>query len=347
MLTHTSLLAYIVLLPLLGAALIGFFGKRWSERLIGIVACGTVGLSTVLAFIAFFGQLLPLSGDATHPRLLTQYLFTWIKVGTFQSDFAYMLDPLSGIMVLFVTFVAFWIHVFAAGYMRGEDGYYRFFAYLNLFMFAMLTLILGDNLLMLFVGWEGVGLCSYLLVGYYFLKTFAGDAAKKAFVVNRIGDVGFGLGIMLIYKTFGTISFNPTFIGGSFLVKAHAMAVNPFSFGLLFGGGLTCIAFLLFIGAVGKSAQIPLFVWLPDAMAGPTPVSALIHAATMVTAGVYMVTRTSEIYAHAPTAMFLVAIIGALTAIFAATVGLAQWDIKKVLPTPPSRNSDICSWLAA
>ena len=331
MATHTSLLAIIVLAPLAGAALIGILGKRWNERLIGIVACSTVGLSTVLAFIAFFGQLMPLAGDAAQPRLLTQYLFTWIKVGNFQSDFAFMLDPLSGIMVVFVTFVALLIHIFATGYMHGEDGYYRFFAYLNLFMFAMLTLILGDNLLMLFVGWEGVGLCSYLLVGYYYLKTFAGDAAKKAFVVNRIGDVGFGLGIMLIYKTFGTISFNPAFAGGSFIAKAHAMAIDPFGWGLLLGGGLTCIAFLLFIGAVGKSAQIPLFVWLPDAMAGPTPVSALIHAATMVTAGVYMVTRTSEIYAHAPTAMFLVAIIGAVTAIFAATIGLGQWDIKKVL----------------
>src|SRR5581483_11571541 len=299
--THSSLLAYIVLVPLLGAAIIGLFGKRWSERLIGTVACGTIGISTILAFIAFFGQLLPLSGQAGQPRLLTQYLFTWIKVGTFQADFAYMLDPLSGIMVVFVTFVAFWIHVFATGYMHGEDGYYRFFAYLNLFMFSMLTLVLGDNLLMLFVGWEGVGLCSYLLIGYYYLKNFAGDAAKKAFVVNRIGDVGFGLGIMLVFKLFGSISFNPASATGSFLTKVAALPVDSFSFGLFFAGGVTCIAFLLFIGAAGKSAQIPLFVWLPDAMAGPTPVSPLIHAATMVTADVYMVTRTCQIYAKATT----------------------------------------------
>jgi NADH-quinone oxidoreductase subunit L len=252
------------------------------------------------------------------------------------------MDRLSGIYVCFITFVGFLIHLFATGYMHGDRGFYRFFAYLNLFMFMMLTLILADNLLLMFVGWEGVGLCSYLLIGYYTDRREAGDAAKKAFVANRVGDWGVVLGIMLVFFLTGSISFfdKSSLANGlgqavapakSALQLIAAMPVDQFAWHALFAGGVTSAALLLFIGATGKSAQIPLFVWLPDAMAGPTPVSALIHAATMVTAGVYMIVRCSAIFSHAPAAMFIVAIIGALTAIFAATIGIAQNDIKKVL----------------
>jgi NADH-quinone oxidoreductase subunit L len=248
------------------------------------------------------------------------------------------MDRLSGIYVLFVTFVGFLIHLFATGYMHGDSGYYRFFAYLNLFMFAMLTLVLGDNFLLMFVGWEGVGLCSYLLIGYYLDKEEAAPAAKKAFIANRVGDWGFVLGMMLVFyltsaKGIASISFfeKPAQGVTSALATIAAMPIDGFTWQAIFAGGITSIAVLLFIGATGKSAQIPLFVWLPDAMAGPTPVSALIHAATMVTAGVYMLARCSAIFTHAPTAMFIVALIGAATALFAATIGLAQNDIKKVL----------------
>jgi NADH-quinone oxidoreductase subunit L len=227
------------------------------------------------------------------------------------------------------------IHVFATGYMHGDKGFYRFFAYLNLFMFSMLTLILADNFLLMFVGWEGVGLCSYLLIGYYIKRDEARRAAKKAFVMNRIGDWGVLMGMFLIFTLTGSISFYDKVVDGatvhSSLGIIAQMAQEPFAFGWIFAGGITSVAVLLFIGATGKSAQIPLFTWLPDAMAGPTPVSALIHAATMVTAGVYMVVRCNAIYQNAPTAMFIVAIIGCATAIFAATIGLAQNDIKKVL----------------
>jgi NADH-quinone oxidoreductase subunit L len=219
--------------------------------------------------------------------------------------------------------------------MHGDKGFYRFFAYLNLFMFSMLTLVLADNFLLMFVGWEGVGLCSYLLIGYYIQKDEARRAAKKAFVMNRIGDWGVLIGIFLVFTLTGTISFFDKSVGGTHVASALGafaeMAREPFAWNTLFAGGVTSVAILLFIGATGKSAQIPLFTWLPDAMAGPTPVSALIHAATMVTAGVYMVVRCNAIYQNAPTAMFIVAIIGCATAIFAATIGLAQNDIKKVL----------------
>jgi NADH-quinone oxidoreductase subunit L len=219
------------------------------------------------------------------------------------------------------------IHIYATGYMRGDPGFYRFFAYLNLFMFMMLTLVLADNLLLLFVGWEGVGLCSYLLIGYYIRRKEAGDAAKKAFVVNRIGDFGYMIGVFIIFTTFGTISFVSKNGVPSFLEQAASRPVEVF--GTV--GVMTAIALLLFVGATGKSAQIPLFVWLPDAMAGPTPVSALIHAATMVTAGVYLTARCSAVVVKSPTAMMVIAIIGAATAIFAATIGIAQNDIKKIL----------------
>ncbi|HEX6189018.1 MAG TPA: NADH-quinone oxidoreductase subunit L [Pyrinomonadaceae bacterium] len=330
---ENNLLSLIIFAPLAGAVINWLVGRRLrNERFIGIVACAAVGISTVIAFFLAFK-----SDGALHTtQPIMDHLFTWIHVGNFRADFGLAMDRLSGIYALFVTFVGFLIHVFATGYMHGDRGYYRFFAYLNLFMFAMLTLVLADNFLLMFVGWEGVGLCSYLLIGYYIDKSEAAPAAKKAFIANRVGDWGFILGVMLIFwLTSGagapSISFFDKTGVTSALTTIAAMPVNEFAWGTITAGGITSIAVLLFIGATGKSAQIPLFVWLPDAMAGPTPVSALIHAATMVTAGVYMVVRCNAIYSHAPTAMFIVAIIGAATALFAATIGLAQNDIKKVL----------------
>jgi NADH-quinone oxidoreductase subunit L len=327
---ENNLLSLIIFAPLAGAAANWFIGRRLrNEKIIGIIACSSVGISTVIAFyLAFKSQ-----GALRSAEPIFDHLWTWIQVGRFRADFALALDRLSGTYALFVTFVGFLIHVFAVGYMHGDKGFYRFFAYLNLFMFAMLTLILADNFLLMFVGWEGVGLCSYLLIGYYTDRKEAGDAAKKAFITNRVGDWGFVLGLMLVFFLTGTISFfdKPDHGVASALQAFAGMAVDAFTWKALFAGGATSVAILLFIGAAGKSAQIPLYVWLPDAMAGPTPVSALIHAATMVTAGVYMIVRCSAIYTHAPTAMFIVAIIGAATAIFAATIGLAQNDIKKVL----------------
>ncbi len=322
------MLKWITLAPLIGAIINGFFGKRLGERFVSFIACGAVAVSTVLAFIAFFTQLLPLPEDH---RRITEPFFTWLAVGTFRADFAYLLDPLSGIYILFITGVGLLIHIYATGYMHGDPGFYRFFAYLNLFMFMMLTLVLADNLLLLFVGWEGVGLCSYLLIGYYIRRKEAGDAAKKAFITNRVGDFGYMIAMFLAFTTFGTISFVDKTVGGEIVRSLLSQAAErPFeAFGVF--GVMTVIALLMFVGATGKSAQIPLYVWLPDAMAGPTPVSALIHAATMVTAGVYLVARCSFIFVKSPTAMFVVAVIGAATALFAATIGLAQNDIKKVL----------------
>ncbi|HYP54625.1 MAG TPA: NADH-quinone oxidoreductase subunit L [Pyrinomonadaceae bacterium] len=332
------MLRYIIFAPLVGAAVNWLVGRRLkNEKFIGLVACGSVAVSTLFAFIAAFGHDGALRGDV--PHVVLDHLWTWIEVGGFRADFGLAMDRLSGIYALFITFVGLLIHVFATGYMHGDRGFYRFFAYLNLFMFMMLTLILADNLLLMFVGWEGVGLCSYLLIGYYFDRKEAGDAAKKAFVANRVGDWGVALGIMLVFALTGSISFfdkSAAAVGGAEGVESAlrligSMPVEPFAWGAIFAGGVTSAAVLLFLGATGKSAQIPLYVWLPDAMAGPTPVSALIHAATMVTAGVYMIVRCSAIYVNAPTAMFIVAIVGAATAIFAATIGLAQWDIKQVL----------------
>jgi NADH-quinone oxidoreductase subunit L len=329
---ENNLLSVIIFAPLAGAAINWLVGRRVrNERFIALVACGSVAVSTIVAFYLAFNS----HGALRTEEPLFDHIWTWLHVGSFRADFALAMDRLSGTYALFVTFVGFLIHVFAVGYMHGEDGFYRFFAYLNLFMFAMLTLVLADNFVLMFVGWEGVGLCSYLLIGYYFTRKEAGDAAKKAFITNRIGDWGFGLGIMLTFFLTGSVSFfaNPaageaTQTALSYFKSAN---VDPFTLGAIFAGGATSVAILLFIGAAGKSAQIPLYVWLPDAMAGPTPVSALIHAATMVTAGVYMIVRCSEIFVHAPMAMFIVAIIGAATALFAATIGLAQNDIKKVL----------------
>ena len=327
---NNNLLSLIIFAPLAGAVINWLIGRRLrNERFIGVVACASVGISTLIAFYLAFkpdGAL-----RATQP--LMDHLWTWIQVGSFRADFGLAMDRLSGIYVLFITFVGLLIHVFATGYMHGDRGYYRFFAYLNLFMFAMLTLVLADNFLLMFVGWEGVGLCSYLLIGFYLDKEEAAPAAKKAFIANRVGDWGFVLGLMLIFFKTGSISFfdKPAQGVTSALTAIANLPIDGFTWQAIFAGGITSVAVLLFIGATGKSAQIPLFVWLPDAMAGPTPVSALIHAATMVTAGVYMVVRCSAIYTHAPTAMFIVAIVGAATALFAATIGIAQNDIKKVL----------------
>ncbi|HKR23019.1 MAG TPA: NADH-quinone oxidoreductase subunit L, partial [Pyrinomonadaceae bacterium] len=329
---ETNLLSLIIFAPLLGAVINWFVGRRVrDERFIGVVACGSVAVSTIVAFYLAFNSHGALRGEAP----LFDHIWTWLQVGTLRADFALAMDRLSGTYALFITFIGFLIHVFAVGYMHGEAGFYRFFAYLNLFMFAMLTLVLANNFVLMFVGWEGVGLCSYLLIGYYFDKKEAGDAAKKAFITNRIGDWGFVLGVMLTFYVTGSVTFIANPAAGETAQTALSFfanqSIDPFTLGAITAGGATSIALLLFIGAAGKSAQIPLYVWLPDAMAGPTPVSALIHAATMVTAGVYMIVRCSEIFVHAPTAMFIVAMVGAATAIFAATIGIAQNDIKKVL----------------
>ncbi len=330
---QSNLLSLIIFAPLAGALINWLVGRRVrNERFIGIIACASVGVSTIIAFYLAFKS----DGALRSTQPIMNHLWTWVQVGAFRADFGLAMDRLSGIYALFVTLVGFLIHVFATGYMHEDRGYYRFFAYLNLFMFAMLTLVLADNLLLMFVGWEGVGLCSYLLIGFYLDKEEAAPAAKKAFIANRVGDWGFMLGILLLFWLTShagapSISFFDKTGVTSALATVASMPMDGFTWHAIFAGGLTSVAILLFIGATGKSAQIPLFVWLPDAMAGPTPVSALIHAATMVTAGVYMVVRCSAIFTHAPFAMFIVAIIGAATALFAATIGLAQNDIKKVL----------------
>src|ERR1043165_7675738 len=329
---QTNLLSIIIFAPLAGTAINWLVGRRVrDERFIGTIACGSVAISTIVAFYLAFKS----GGALTSEAPVLDHIWTWLSVGNFHADFALGMDRLSGTYALFVTFVGFLIHVFAVGYMHGDKGFYRFFAYLNLFMFSMLTLVLADNFVLMFVGWEGVGLCSYLLIGYYFNSKQASDAAKKAFITNRIGDWGFVLGIMLTFLLTGSVRFFANPAAGETAHTAFSffksLPAEPFTFAAIFAGGATSVAVLLFIGAVGKSAQIPLYVWLPDAMAGPTPVSALIHAATMVTAGVYMIVRCSEIFVHAPTAMFIVATIGAAPAFFAAAIGLAQNDMKKVL----------------
>src|SRR5687767_3465924 len=328
---ETNLLSVIIFAPLAGAAISWFLGRRVrNERFIATVACGSVAISTIVAFYLAFNS----HGALRTEEPLLDHIWTWLQVGSLRADFGLAVDRLSGPYALFVTFVGLLIHIFAIGYMHGEAGFYRFFAYLNLFMFAMLTLVLADNFILMFVGWEGVGLCSYLLIGYYFDKNEAANAAKKAFITNRIGDWCFLLGIMLTFFITGSVSFFANPITGATQTALSFFAtqpVDPFTAGAIFAGGATSIAVLLFIGAVGKSAQIPLYVWLPDAMAGPTPVSALIHAATMVTAGVYMVARSHALYDMAPAVLAIVAGIGAATALYAATIGLVQTDIKKVL----------------
>ncbi len=326
-----SLSPLIVLFPLVGFLFLGLLGWKFkaNEKLLGIIGSGTIGASFLVAVAIFFSML----GVDPSQRKSVVELFTWISTftGTASSvtvSIGYQIDQLSILMTLIVTGVGFLIHVYSIGYMHGDPGFWRFFAYLNLFIFAMLNLVLADNFVLMFLGWEGVGLCSYLLIGFWYDRKFdvggykpgtstTNDAAKKAFIVNRIGDFGFLLGIFLIFTTFGSLNFDTVF------TRANVISVDP--------AIMTWMTLLLFIGATGKSAQIPLFVWLPDAMAGPTPVSALIHAATMVTAGVYMVARCSILFALAPTTMMIVAVIGALTAIVAATIGIVQNDIKKIL----------------
>src|SRR5579883_166454 len=335
-LTHIWL---IPLFPLIGAALMYFFGRRMPKEAVNLFCVGSVFLSFVYAL----GAVLTMFALPANERFYQQILYQWVTPGAmptaagtvnFVADWGYLLDPLSCVMIIVVTFVGFLIHVYSMGYMAHEGGYYRFFGYLNLFMFSMLTLVLANNLLLLFVGWEGVGLCSYLLIGFYFLKKSASDAGKKAFIVNRIGDTGFLLGLLLVSATFGTVRFttqglgNPAGYDGILQTLSGMMEHHQLAFG---APVFTAMALLLFVGATGKSAQIPLYVWLPDAMEGPTPVSALIHAATMVTAGVYMVARMSAIYQLAPEALDVVAIVGTTTAIFAATMAMVQTDIKKVL----------------
>src|SRR2546427_1380973 len=303
----------IPVLPLIGAALNGLFGKRLTRQAVVTVALAFSGTAFGLAlFVAVRFSTLELP----HVETVAQ----WIRAGNFRADFAFFLDQLSLVMLLVVTGVGFLIHIYSVGYMWEEGGFFRFFSYLNLFMFFMLTLVLANNYLVMFIGWEGVGLASYLLVGFFFLRDSPASAGKKAFIVNRIGDFGFLIGLFLMIKHFGSLNFEQVFrnVSGMEVEKAGA-------------GLLTSIGLLLMVGAAGKSAQIPLYVWLPDAMEGPTPVSALIHAATMVTAGVYMVARSHIIFERAPFALMVVAIIGTLTALFAATIGVAQTDCKKVL----------------
>src|SRR5579862_3221585 len=311
--TLTSYLWLVPLFPLAGAAINGFFGRRLPKQAISAIAllfCGLAFGMALLLAAGFSSASAPYSCDLAH----------WIRSGTFQVDFSFYLDQLSLVMLLVVTGVGFLIHIYSIGYMWDDESYYRFMAYLNLFMFFMLTLVLAKNYLVMFIGWEGVGLASYLLIGFWFTKDSAASAGKKAFIVNRIGDFGFLIALFLIIQHFGSLDFTTVF-----------NAVTPLAKETSGAGFLTAIGLLLMVGAAGKSAQIPLYVWLPDAMEGPTPVSALIHAATMVTAGVYMVARSHVTFERAPEALTVVAVIGTLTAFFAATIGIAQTDIKKVL----------------
>ncbi len=301
-------------LPLLGFLLNGLLGRALGKRFVSFVGPGTIGASFVLSLLSFL-EMLDAPGQALH-----QTLYSWIDSGSFSVDVSFTVDRLSGLYILIVTGVGFLIHLYSVGYMGDEEeyAYWRFFSYLNLFVFFMLLLVLGGSFLLIFVGWEGVGLCSYLLIGYYFKKNSAASAAKKAFVVNRIGDFGFIVATLLIFVTFGTLDV--------------AIVTGQAAGKLEMGGTLvTIITLLIFLAATGKSAQIPLYTWLPDAMEGPTPVSALIHAATMVTAGLYVVARLSSLFVLAPTTMWVIAVIGAATAFFAATMAMAQNDIKRVL----------------
>jgi len=310
-------LLLIALLPFLGFLVNASVGRRLSKTLSGGIACAALIASFVVAAVAVF-RLLAL---APEERVIEERIFSWITSGTFRADFTLLLDPLSAVMILVVTGIGSLIHVYSTAYMHEETSpeYARYFSYLNLFAAFMLLLVLGANFLVMFVGWEGVGLCSYLLIGFWFQKKSAADAGKKAFIVNRIGDFGFVLGVLLLWTAFGTIDF-----------RAVAESVAGYAPEETFGR-LSLITLLLFVGATGKSAQIPLYVWLPDAMEGPTPVSALIHAATMVTAGVYMIGRNAVLFSHAPETLTIVAVIGAATALMAGTIGLVQNDIKRVL----------------
>ena len=307
-------LPLIPLVPFVGFVLNGLLGRRLPKALVSTIALAAPLISFLIVLHA---ALLVWTGAVALPAI-EQGAPVWISVGALHVDFGSVLDQLSLVMLLIITGVGFLIHIYSVGYMHEEEGYWRYFAYLNLFLFFMTVLVLAGNALLMFVGWEGVGLASYLLIGFWFQKTSAAEAGKKAFVVNRIGDFGFLIGLFLLLANFGTLTFNEI---------ASRIAASP----AMVGGVLTAIALCLLVGATGKSAQLPLYVWLPDAMEGPTPVSALIHAATMVTAGVYMIARTHFIFDRSPFALSIVAIVGAATAIFAATIGLVQTDIKRVL----------------
>ena len=311
--TNTAIVL-VPLFPLLAVLANLIIGRKMSETAVGTMASTAVGASFLASVVAVLGLMRMEPGH----RLVEVILYEWIGSGVFSVDIGFLLDPLSSVMILVVSGVGFLIHVYSIGYMHHDDGFARYFLYLNLFVFAMLLLVMGNSYLLLFIGWEGVGLCSYLLIGFWYKKESASAAGKKAFIVNRIGDFGFMLGMLFIAVTFGTLDFT----------KVFAEAPHVFHGGepLIIG-----ITLLLFVGACGKSAQLPLHVWLPDAMEGPTPVSALIHAATMVTAGVYMVCRSSVLYDLASFSLLVVAVVGCLTAFFAATIALTQNDIKRVL----------------
>lgn len=305
------LVSLVPLLPLLGFLIIGLNSRKLPHGLTVVVGCGSVLIAFVIAIVLFL-HLSDLPADA---RYIQVTLFDWIAAGRFSTSLGFLVDPLSALMLLIITGVGFLIHVYSVGYMHDDEGFNRFFAYLNLFVFFMLLLVMGSNYLVMFVGWEGVGLCSYLLIGFWFKNRDYTNAANKAFIMNRIGDLGLLLGVILIFIHFGSIQYSD--------VLTKATTVDT--------GTLTLITFLLFIGAMGKSAQIPLYTWLPDAMAGPTPVSALIHAATMVTAGIYMIARNNVLYSLSPGTLHVIMIVGLATALFAATIALVQNDIKKVL----------------
>ncbi len=302
------LVLLIPIFPLLAVLANGIVGTRYSTDLAGKLAFGSVGLS----FLCALGVLVNVISDPTPKEVIA---YSWIFGGDLSIDLAFLIDPLTTVFLMVITGVGLLIHIYSVGYMHGEEGFTRFFTYMNLFMVSMLLLVMGNNYLVLFIGWEGVGLCSYLLIGYYYEKISAGKAATKAFVVNRIGDAGFLLAVFLIFTEFRTLDYLKVFEQASQLSTGMA----------------TAIALCLLVGAVGKSAQLPLYTWLPDAMEGPTPVSALIHAATMVTAGVYMVVRNHVIFDMAPVALTTVGLVGGITALFAATIGLVQNDIKRVL----------------
>jgi NADH-quinone oxidoreductase subunit L len=305
----------IPIFPAIGFLLNGFLGRRLGKGFVSWVGPSALGFSFLTSILIFF----ELIGKPPSERHFEKIIFDWIVSGSFQTVIGYQIDPLSILMALVVTGVSFFIHIYSVGYMHDDPGFPRYFTYLNLFVFMMLNLILANNFLLMFVGWEGVGLCSYLLIGFWFEKDSAANAGKKAFVVNRVGDFGFILGMFLLFINFGTLDFTDIF--GSFQKNPQMLDTTT----------VTLITILLFVGACGKSAQIPLYVWLPDAMEGPTPVSSLIHAATMVTAGVYMVARCNVLYSMAPLSMAIVAIVGVATAIYTASIGFCQNDIKKVL----------------
>jgi len=314
---YSLILTLIPALPLLGFAVNITLGRKFIRDKAHFIGITMVLASWILALIAF--------REVYHGNIFDGDLYTWISSGGFVVSVGFLVDQLTAVMLIVVTTVSLLVHIYSVGYMHGEAGFYRFFAYLNLFTFSMLMLIMGNNFLQLYFGWEAVGLCSYFLIGYYYEKKSASDAGKKAFIVNRFGDFGFGLGVILIFLTLGTLNYADAFSNADILV---GQSIN------VLGNNMTMptlIALLLFCGAVGKSAQLPLHVWLPDAMEGPTPVSALIHAATMVTAGVFMVARCAPIFNLSPAAMSVVAVTGAVTALFAGTIALVQRDIKRII----------------